>query len=129
MSSYALGAIQMMTPSTFRRRNITGRGKSINSQQNRISKKQLHSKNKRCSLEPFSMPCPPNTLSFEKNTSGSSCNFALSQLTMSQLSDSISHHRAAVNQNISMSNRPSKVPRTSRSHSHPSAQITINLKS
>ncbi len=101
MSSYALSSI-MMTPSTFHRRNVTSRPV-----RNELSRKKPNGR-KSCQANTISSNStrrPPNTLTFlgnNKSTHESSTNFSLSQLTMSQLSDSMSHQT-----------RPSKVARTS----------------
>lgn len=91
-----------MTPSTFHRRNVTGRPV-----RNELNRKKPNGR-KSCqanTISSNSMKRPPNTLTFLGNnnsTHESSTNFSLSQLTMSQLSDSMSHQT-----------RPSKVARTS----------------
>ena len=128
MSSYALNAIQLMTPSTFRRRNGVGRtrkdGKSINGELknprlNRL-KSRLHS-----SSATNHQP-PPNTLTIcDTNTNGAASNFGLSQLTMSQLSDPMSHHHTGhtnVDHEYSSSKGPSRKSRRATYQSRPSAR-------
>ena len=116
MSSYALSAaVQMMTPSTFRRRNISKRKTDTIAATNNKSLYQNRVVDSRTSF-----PLPPNTLTFQEQGNSNvslSGNYGLSQLTMSQLSDSMSHHT-----------RSSKVARTNR-QIRPSARLPESKRS
>ncbi len=175
MSNYALGAIQMLTPSTFRRRNVSTRTtnavtnttrNALQLRNSRLAKKKKNSHHHRSiknahyntvAKKPSSSTLP-NTLTFyeQKSTTGDSSsswgnnnnnnnnnnNYPMSQLTMSQLSDSKSHqqynhhhhHNRSISNQTQTRNqnyheeRPSKVARTTVQN-RPSASLVRRLQS
>jgi len=124
MSSYAINAIHaakmLSTPSTFRRRNISNERRTKKQVSRNGMPKQPNSKTvtirnqlqKKSSL--VSKSYPPSSLTVSNN-------FALSQLTCSQLSDSLSYQRSTTthNEQLTQEGRPSKVART-RTQTRPS---------
>ena len=127
MSSYALGAIQMMTPSTLRRRNVTERSKGSGGVRQSLKSKSNHHRSSNPAA--FNNGCLPSTLTFHDHPGGSSSgNIGLSQLTMSQLSDTMSHTRGMHDRSTAVvgtglgSIRRSKVARTMR-QTRPSTTI------